>query len=145
MKYKKLFFLLVLALLLGLASCGPSEYKPYALEDFCDTAKSGEYVTVSGVLKIPETIMEYDGTYGLLLVKDLDQDQPYVRVGIPIGNGANEMQTISDNFTLADIQIQTDDGQSVTYGDPVSISGFFGGACGAGNSDIDVKIINAQE
>jgi hypothetical protein len=145
MKRILLFLLLVLALLLGLTSCGPREYKTYALEAFCDTAQAGEYVTVSGVLKIPETIMEYDRTYGLLLVEDLDQDQPYVRIGIPIGKGKNEMQSILVDFTLEDIQIQTDDGQSVTHGDAISVSGHFGGYCYVGNSDIDVKLIEAQK
>jgi hypothetical protein len=145
MKRTTYFLLLVSALLLGLTSCGPREYKTYALENFCNTAQAGDYVRVSGVLKIPKTIMEYDGTYGLLLVKDLDQDQPYVRLGIPIGKGQNEMQTLVDNFTLEDIKIHTSDGSSVTQGDSVIISGFFGGACGAGNSDIDVKLINAQK
>jgi hypothetical protein len=145
MKHKYLFFLLLSALLLGLTSCGPREYKPYALEGFCDNAQAGEYVTVSGVLKIPETIMEYDRTYGLLLVEDLDQPKPFVRIGVPIGKGKNEMQTISDDFSLEQVKIQTNDGQSVTHGDIVSVSGHFGGYCYGGNSDIDVKIIQSQE
>lgn len=142
---KRIILLLILALSLGLTSCGPREYKPYALEDFCDTAQAGEYVTVSGVLKIPETIMEYDRTYGLLLVEELDQPKPFVRIGVPIGKGKNEMQSISDDFTLEDIQIQTEDGQSVTHGDTVRISGHFGGYCYGGNSDIDVMMIEAQK
>jgi hypothetical protein len=145
MKRTILLFLLGTTLLLGLTSCGPREYKPYALAGFCDTAQGGEYVLVSGVLKIPETILEFDRTYGVMLVEDLNQAKPFVRIGIPIGKGKNEMQTLPDGFTLADIKIQTDDGQIVTYGDTVSVSGFYGGACGAGNSEIDVMLIEAKK
>ncbi len=140
------FFTLLIAasLLLGLASCGPREYKTYALADFCDTANAGEYVTVSGVLKIPETVLEYEKTYSALLVEDINQPQPYMRIGIRIGNGNNQMQTLTDNFTLEDIVIRTDDGQIVTYGDAISVSGFYGGACGAGNSDFKADVIETK-
>ena len=145
MKRTMLFFLLSIVLLLAVTSCGPREYKPYAIEGFCDSAQAGEYVVVTGVLKIPETILEFEKSYGVMLVEDLNQAEPYVRIGIPIGNGKNEMQTLPDGFTLADIKIQTNDGQFVTLGDTVSISGFYGGACGAGNSEIDVMLIEAKK
>ena len=144
MKKMLLLLFLIMMFLLGVTSCGPREYKPYALDGFFDTAEAGEYVTVSGVLKIPETIMEFEKSYGLLLVEDLSLAQPYLRIGIPVGDGKNQMQTLPDGFTLADIQIQTNDGQAVTHGDAVSISGFYGGACGAGNSEIDVILIEGS-
>lgn len=144
MKRTLIIVLLDIVILLGLSSCGPREYKPYNLADFCDIAQAGEYVTVSGVLKIPETIMEFDRTYGLLVVEDPDQPKPYVRIGIPIGKGKNEMQTLPEGFTMENIKIQAGDGKTVTHGDTVIISGFFGGACGAGNSEIDVMLIETE-
>jgi len=130
-----------LVIVLSLVSCGPKEYVAHEIEGFCDTAESGEYVTVTGVLKVPETIMEYDKTYGLNLVEDINQDQPRVRIGLKIGTKNNQMQTLQDNFTLEDIQILTNDGQTVTYGDWVSVSGFYGGGCISGNSDFTADLI----
>ena len=144
MKLVHLILLLGMVLALGLASCGPREYTSYALADFCDAIEGGEYAAVSGVLKIPDTILEYDRSYGMLLVEDINQAQPYVRIGIPIGNNNNQMETIADNFTLEDIVIRTDDGQIVTHGDTISVSGFVGGSCGAGNSDISVQLIESN-
>ncbi|MCP4426974.1 MAG: hypothetical protein GY803_20990 [Chloroflexi bacterium] len=144
MKRTILFLLLGTVFLLSAAGCGPREYTPYALADFCDTVEGGKYATISGVLKIPDTIMEYDRSYGLLLVEDINQAQPSVRIGIPIGKKNNQMQTLTDDFTLEDIKIQTNDGQTVTHGDAISVSGFVGGSCGAGNSDIKVALIESK-
>ena len=132
-----------LVLLLGLVSCGPKEYIAYEIDGFCDAVERGEYVTVTGVLRVPESIMEYDRTYGLLLVEELSQDQPRVRIGIKIGTRNNQMQTLQDNFTLEDIKILTNNGEMVTHGDRVKVSGFYGGgACGlGGNSDFTADII----
>ena len=139
-----MILLLGALLMLGVTGCGPREYKTYALADFCDTAKAGEYVTVSGVLKIPETILVFDNTNGVLLVEDINQAQPFLRIGIQIGRGRNQMEKLTDNFTLEDIKIRTNEGQIVTQGDTVSISGFYGGSCIAGNSAMKVELIEAK-
>ena len=131
--------------LLGVVGgCGPREYKTYALADFCDAAKAGEYVTVSGIVKIPENILVFDNTNGILLVEDINKAQPFLRIGIPIGRGRNHMERLTDNFTLEDIKIHTNEGQIVTHGETVSISGFYGGSCIAGNSAIKVERIEAK-
>ena len=144
MKRVIVMVLLGVVFILGAVGCGPREYKTFTLADFCDEVESGDYATVSGVLKIPESILEFDRTYGLLLVEDLNQIQPYVRIGLSIGNRNNRMEAIPENFTMDDIKIRTNDGQIVTHGDTVSVSGFVGGHCiDGGNSDIKVSLIEA--
>lgn len=141
MNRKLLTILIGAILMIWIAGCGPREYKPYSLADFCDQAQAGEYVRVSGMLKVPEKILSDDKTYGLLLVEDIAQPQPYLRIGVRIGDGNNRMQALPDGFTLDDIVIKADDGQLVTFGDKITVSGYFGGICGAGNADVKVDII----
>ena len=143
---KRIFFILVLGVvfILGLASCGPKEYTTYELASFCDQVDGKQQdVTVSGVLKIGSNISEENKVYGVLLAEALDQNQPVVRIGIPIGTGNNQTQPISNNFTLEDVKVQTNDGKTVTHGDPITISGHFSGACSAGLTSIKVDIITS--
>lgn len=136
--------LLCVALLPAMAGCGARDYKPYALAELCAKAKAGEYVSTSGVLKVPETILGLEKTYGVLLVENINQDRPFVRIGIPVGTKNNQMAPLPDDFGWADVRIRTNGGQIVSQGSAVRVSGYFGGFCGGGNADITVELIEVQ-
>ena len=71
----------------------------------CDTTESGDYVTVSGVLEIPESIWETDKEYVVYLVEARGQQKSFIPIGIPIGSKNIQMQALTDNFTLENIKI----------------------------------------
>jgi hypothetical protein len=125
---------------LGIAGCGPREYTEYAFADVCESAESREYITVNGVLRIPNTVFEvHTNMYRIHLVEDIDQPTPFLELDIDEGTKNNQMHPLTDNFILDDIKIQTDDGQIVSHGDAVTVSGFYRGSCA-----LAVEIIKAR-
>lgn len=129
MTIKRAVFILSIALvLLGTAGCGTPEYVEHSIDDACSSAKNGDWIKVTGVIK-PIDIIERDQRYRILLVKDLDQDQPWIGVWIRKGKGKHRMQPITDNFRWEDVQVQTADGRMAGGGDTVTVSGRFSPTC----------------
>ena len=117
-------------LLLAAAGCGGAkEYQEHALAEVCEAAEWGDHVQVSGILKLPATIIYRDGEYRLLLVEDLAQDQPWVGMNVKKGSGKNRMQPLADNYTFDDLAVRTADGRTVGHGDAVTVSGRYWSGC----------------
>ena len=118
------------ALLLGTMSCKPPDYNEYStLEELCEAAEHNERVKVSGVLKLPGAVIEHDNRYRVLLVMDINQDQPAMTPMIKEGKSKNRMQTLPESYTYADFVVQTADGRTVGHGDAVTISGQYLSGC----------------
>jgi hypothetical protein len=114
----------ICVLLLGMVGCEPAEYNEYdTLEEVCEAAESSERVKVSGVLKLPTTVVEHDNRYRVLLVSALDQDKPAMTLMIKRGNGKNRMERLQEGYTYDDLIVHTADGRTVGHGDRVTISG----------------------
>ena len=80
------------ALFLGLVGCSSRENKPYALAEICEEAGSREYVTVSGIIRIPRTIRRIRHTYLVHFVEDVDQQKPSLVIAIQTGNRNNRIE-----------------------------------------------------
>lgn len=141
MKRMILAILLGLFIVVGLSSCGPKEYITYELAELCDV-EGAQYVTVSGVLQVPASIGEEKKHYTMYLGEEVD-GKTLLWMGIPVGTKNNQMEPIENNFTMDDIKIRTDDGQFVTDGDTVTVSGRYQGYCNAGLIWFTVEKIEA--
>ena len=127
---RSILMVTICALLLGAVGCTPTEYNAYdTLEELCESAEHNERVKVSGVLKLPESVIEHDNRYRVLLVVDINQDQPWMTLMIKEGKGKNRMQTLPESYTTDDFVVQTASGQTVGHGDAVTVSGQYLSGC----------------
>ena len=116
-------------LVLGVVGCEAPEYNEYnTLEELCKAAEHNEHVKVSGVLKLPETVIS-DDWYHVLLVEDISQDQPWLGLRISKGKSNNRMEPLPDNYTYDDFKVHTDDGRIVGHGDAATVSGRYMSGC----------------
>jgi hypothetical protein len=111
------------------AGCGAPEYVEHSIDNVCSTAKHNDLIRVTGVLKPIDTVLERDQRYRVLLVKDINQQEPWVGLWIQKGKGRNRMQPIAEGFSLEDVQVQTVDGRTVNAGDTMTVSGRFSTIC----------------
>ena len=69
------------------------------------------------------------GAHRVLLVTDIAQDQPWTTLMIKKGSGKNRMQTLPEQYTYDDFQVQTEGGATVGHGDAVTVSGQYLSGC----------------
>ncbi len=125
---------------LAVTSCGgPREYEAYSLDqEICKNTQRNDYIKVSGVLKLPETVLVSGKQVRVLLVEDINQDQSWLGLLIDIGEGSNQMESLPENYRLDDFIVRTDDGRIIGHGVYVTISGRMESAI---NCELDVEKI----
>jgi hypothetical protein len=135
---------------LALAACAgpPTVGEPRDFANVCDKANDGHRVAVEGYMRLPETIdvvkPPRTGGDGLeILVVRLFQTPNFsgtpIGVDIDFGSEPNTMDEIPNGargFTDADLKVHAANGQTVTYGQRVKISGTVYFPLG-GLSDVD--------
>ena len=128
------------ALSLALTSCGgPREYEAYSLDqEICKNTQRNDYIKVSGVLKLPGTVLTSHKQIRVLLVEDINQDQPWLGLLIDVGKGNNQMESLPENYGLDDFAVRTDDGRVIGHGARVTISGRMESTA---NCELDVEKI----
>jgi hypothetical protein len=121
----QLVIVILFVLSLTATSCGgPHEYEAYSLDqEICKNAQRNDYIQVSGVLKLPGTVLVRDKQIRVLLVEDINQDQPWLGLLIDIGKGNNQMERLPENYRLDDFIVRTDDGRAIGHGANVTVSG----------------------
>jgi hypothetical protein len=122
---------------LGLAACegAPTLGEPRDFANVCDKASDGHRVAVEGYMRLPETITvdkpARGGGQGVeILVVRLFETPNFngtpIGVDIDFGSEPNTMDEIPNGargYTDADLKVHAANGQTVTYGQRVKVSG----------------------
>jgi hypothetical protein len=122
---------------LALAACEgrPTEGEPRDFANACDKANDGHRVAVEGYMRLPETItvdkpVRSGGDGVEIVVVRLFETPNFngtpIGVDIDFGSEPNTMDEIPNGargFTDADLKVHVNNGQTVTYGQRVKISG----------------------
>ncbi|MCP5097753.1 MAG: hypothetical protein GY943_19575, partial [Chloroflexi bacterium] len=118
------------------------KFSEASVADVC-TQTDGSWVKVTGQLDLPAFVSGFSGTYNLNFSQSNNPDVS-IRVSVPIGDGANEIRPLPDEYALTDLQIETIDGVMVTHGDIATVMGPII-AGDDGDCIIDVVEISAAE
>jgi hypothetical protein len=114
---------------LALAACGQATPTPGPTvgeaKDFnsvCDKANNGKRVAVVGYLQFPASFTVSDSVV-LRLFAGNDFAGSAVGVQINFGTQANQVQTVTDQYTDADLRVYLANGQVAPYRTKVKVSG----------------------
>lgn len=100
----------------------------FSFEQAYDTSSSvdGMRITLEGYVAIGSTIYESGSSTSFhLFERSMQRDGDYVSVSLPMGSGNNEMKSLPDDYTRADLKIKDDKGNDVSYGSRVRVTGIF--------------------
>lgn len=163
----------VSALMIGMASCGGSktdsnsdpltgyfdsidradslrEWGPPKAITFANAKDTGDAdgmrVTIEGYIAVGSTIYESGSSTSLQLWERKGQhDGDYISVGVNIGSGNNEMQSLPDDYKKTDLALKDDKGNEVHYGDRVKITGIYDAPYSDGYGSIDIQSFEKVE
>lgn len=118
---KSLAFLLLLLCLNG-CSKAPEPGRDITWEDLTKQENQQQRVAVTGVLKVPTSIMASD-TMLLPLYQTEAEDSPKVNCSVKLGSGPNMAETPPKNYKESDLVLLDKDGNRVSPNSKIKVSG----------------------
>ena len=124
MHFKLNSYLVFLLLVLCLQGCSkaPEPGPDVAWEDLTKQENQQQRVTVTGILKVPTSIMASD-TMLLPLYQTEAEDSPKVNCSVKIGSGPNMAETPPKNYKESDLVLLDKDGNQVSPNSKLKVSG----------------------
>jgi hypothetical protein len=109
-----------------LGACGEAPKGPGVPTTFdavCDKANDGKRLSLEGYVDFPASFKSKETSIMMRLRPALDQRNKVVGVGVPLGNGPNQVEMPPKRFTSADMKVHTQDGKVLGFRDKVKVSG----------------------
>ena len=120
-------FLAASLLAISVIVSGCSQPAPTVGEDkdfaaACDKANEGQRIAVTGYLRLPDSFSESTSVVLRLYKTDDFSGQP-IGVTVSLGDQANQVEEVSDQYQDEDLQVHLVDGRVTGFGTLVKVSG----------------------
>ena len=137
--------LLCLASILAVAACNegpPTAGTPRDFATVCDKANDGKRVSLDGYLRLPDSF-HGDSSVALRLYQGSKFTGTPVGVTMEFGSEPNHLDAIQDQYKDTDLRVHVANGQTVTYGSKVRVSGtVYFPVSGISTADFDCGLSN---
>jgi hypothetical protein len=120
-KYTFMVGLLLVFLMAGCASA-PQPGTPVTHATACDEANNDKRVSLEGYPRISGLVMVSDDM-GVDLFEKPGGEGTSIPVYLTVGSGSNQVETIPDNFSDADLKIHTNDNKVVSTDSRIKVTG----------------------
>lgn len=112
---------------LSLTACSNLKPTSVSFDDMCTLENHNKLVEVDGYLSIGPALMvktvENKEITADLNFSQQQQGENYILATVKMGKGKNTMDEIKNNYTEESLKIRTNDGQTIGYQDPVTVTG----------------------